>query len=388
MATGGKQGDGEPRESVIDAAAPEQPTAAVEQPAVEELLALYQQHFGSYKIWLSHIREILESAPEPTRRKIHSIRTRLKDSDHLREKIARKRGEGRIITRDNLFEEIRDLAGVRVITLYRWDFAEIHALITEHGAAWWEVVGKSEAYCAYQDDAERFREIGLEPKVRADKPYTSIHYSVSPRGKRSPACEIQVRGLHLEGWGEVDHELRYPSRSPGELAEDVLVALHQAAAVTDWLAHVARRADEMHQRLESERREKEELLTKLQSLSSQLDQAGAAKNQADALVKQLRAQLAAAAPYQGVTSTTFSVPTTQGWLGLGREKCQVCGRDSSSSFLPTLKRCGLCQRLFCIVCAGNSRSGFFSGASFASSLGDMARETKNARCKECSDRDL
>jgi ppGpp synthetase/RelA/SpoT-type nucleotidyltranferase len=66
---------------------------------------------------------------------VHSVRHRLKDIDHILEKIERKnkadyqkipeerRGE---INKDNFFERVTDLAGVRVLHLHLDQFKTIH----------------------------------------------------------------------------------------------------------------------------------------------------------------------------------------------------------------------------------------------------------------------
>jgi putative GTP pyrophosphokinase len=43
--------------------------------------------------------------------------------------------------------------------------------------------------------------------------YTSVHYVIAPNRKTGLTCEIQVRTLAEELWGEVDHTLNYPLKS-------------------------------------------------------------------------------------------------------------------------------------------------------------------------------
>lgn len=52
--------------------------------------------------------------------------------------------------------------------------------------------------------------MGLEVHVK-DSFYTSVHYLVRPRPDSPHCCEIQVRTLFEEIWGEVDHTLNYPT---------------------------------------------------------------------------------------------------------------------------------------------------------------------------------
>jgi putative GTP pyrophosphokinase len=59
---------------------------------------------------------------------VHSVKWRIKDPEHLKDKLVRKlkdakaAGRALSITRDNLFSKINDLAGLRILicTLVKW----------------------------------------------------------------------------------------------------------------------------------------------------------------------------------------------------------------------------------------------------------------------------
>lgn len=57
---------------------------------------------------------------------IHSIKSRIKDPEHLRDKLQRKIQCGRKITIDNFREQVTDLIGVRILYLYQDQFETIH----------------------------------------------------------------------------------------------------------------------------------------------------------------------------------------------------------------------------------------------------------------------
>ena len=57
---------------------------------------------------------------------IHSIKSRVKDAEHLRDKIQRKIQDGREITISNFRKEVTDLIGVRILYLYQDQFGTIH----------------------------------------------------------------------------------------------------------------------------------------------------------------------------------------------------------------------------------------------------------------------
>ena len=41
----------------------------------------------------------------------------------------------------------------------------------------------------------------------------SVHYVVQPNSRTELTCEIQVRTLMEEVWGEVDHQINYPVKA-------------------------------------------------------------------------------------------------------------------------------------------------------------------------------
>ena len=52
--------------------------------------------------------------------------------------------------------------------------------------------------------------MGIKTEVK-DTYYTSVHYVVKPNNAKSDVtCEIQVRTLFEEIWGEIDHTINYP----------------------------------------------------------------------------------------------------------------------------------------------------------------------------------
>jgi putative GTP pyrophosphokinase len=54
-----------------------------------------------------------------------------------------------------------------------------------------------------------FEGIGIRAEVNP-RLYSSVHYVVKARSKKDVTCEIQVRTLADEIWGEVDHKINYP----------------------------------------------------------------------------------------------------------------------------------------------------------------------------------
>lgn len=40
--------------------------------------------------------------------------------------------------------------------------------------------------------------------------YTSVHYVIGSGTRTAMTCEVQVRALMEEAWGEIDHSINYP----------------------------------------------------------------------------------------------------------------------------------------------------------------------------------
>lgn len=143
---------------------------------------------------------------------VHSVKSRLKDVDHLREKVQRKWVDG-AVTPENLFSRITDLAGVRVIHLYSRQFTEIHRAIEQHiQQGYWHLFEPPVAYSWDPEATAYFQSLNLRAMTR-ESYYTSIHYVVKPQASADLSCEIQIRTLFEEAWGEIDHALNYPTET-------------------------------------------------------------------------------------------------------------------------------------------------------------------------------
>ncbi|UFH54700.1 RelA/SpoT domain-containing protein [Spirosoma sp. KNUC1025] len=166
--------------------------------------------------------------------KVHSVRFRIKDSEHLIEKIIRKRieKEDRVIGIENYISEITDLVGLRAIHLFKEDWESIHDMISNT----WDLKETVKAYLREGDsDAYRkaFEEKGL--KVEDHKyGYRSIHYITKTKPAKSEFfAEIQVRTIFEEGWSEIDHTVRYPYEIDNFLYKEFLMILNRLAGSAD-----------------------------------------------------------------------------------------------------------------------------------------------------------
>lgn len=143
---------------------------------------------------------------------IHSVKSRMKNPRHLRDKIQRKGNDKREINESNLFVEINDLIGVRVLYLYQDQFKVIHDEILKKVIENkdWRFAEQPKAYTWDPETMKYFESLGIRTEVR-DTYYTSVHYVIKPNNELSNiTCEIQVRTLFEEIWGEIDHTINYP----------------------------------------------------------------------------------------------------------------------------------------------------------------------------------
>lgn len=167
---------------------------------------------------------------------IYTVKSRLKDVEHLKDKIERKWDENDPFTSENIFERVTDLAGVRVLHLYQDQFSHLHNIIKKQlDRGDWFLRESPVAYSWDPESSNFFKEFGLEPKIK-DSYYTSIHYVVKPREDSEICCEIQVRTLFEEIWGEIDHTINYPHPTQKKSCKEQLRVLSKLVSTGTRLA--------------------------------------------------------------------------------------------------------------------------------------------------------
>jgi len=156
---------------------------------------------------------------------IHFIKYRLKDPHHLREKLIRKAMKGDVIDKSRLFGRITDLAGIRIIHLHTSQMEAMHkailAILEEQQL---RLVEKPSANCWDVEYESIFESFGIAPRRRGSM-YTTVHYVIRANQKTKVTCELQVRTLMDEVWGEVSHRVNYPAESSSSSCQDQLKVL-------------------------------------------------------------------------------------------------------------------------------------------------------------------
>ena len=191
-----------------------------------------------YEKIIPHLNESAEFLAKVLQKcsQVHSVRWRVKNPEHLLEKIIRKRASGSKkyleISEYNYFEIVTDLVGVRVLHLFKYEWLDIQSYILDC----WEPLEKVKAYIREGDEGgivDSYIENGcnVEPHLSG---YRSIHYIISTQlTLKKVLSEIQVRTIFEEGWSEIDHKIRYPNFSDNKLISYFLTIFNRMAGSAD-----------------------------------------------------------------------------------------------------------------------------------------------------------
>jgi ppGpp synthetase/RelA/SpoT-type nucleotidyltranferase len=166
---------------------------------------------------------------------IHSTKFREKDPERLRDKLRRKALEALDAKKEfkidagNLFANIDDLAGVRLLHIYREQLREIDPLIQEILAFHkYKFREKPKAYTWDIENREFYSNLGFRVETNPSF-YTSVHYIVEPHWRKW-GCELQVRTLAEELWGEVSHRVNYPHPTESVACGEQIAVLARVAS--------------------------------------------------------------------------------------------------------------------------------------------------------------
>lgn len=226
--------------------------------------------------------EILSYLNKELGDKVHSIRGRVKEPDHLIEKIVRnvngkpdKYGE---LGLGNYNKIITDLIGIRVIILDKRQWRAVHDVLLNifRDEPDRYVKHPKDIETLYDQYLDEFQEKDLDKAYHAEKPvvyitseddreiykddslnidnskshYRSIHYIIR-YGKIY--FEIQVRTLFEEGWLEFDHQIKYPyDRNNRKKQEYANILSNLAVAADNLISFYDEKSFEMAERKEEQ----------------------------------------------------------------------------------------------------------------------------------------
>jgi len=166
------------------------------------------KYHSSEPVWRrleGEVKFTLDTALRGASIKTHSLVSRVKSLESIREKAARKNS-------DNPIDSLEDLVGVRVVCLLRSDIARIGKIVRN----------------LFDVITEDNKLDGTEVEVFG---YQSVHFIAQlpdscsgPRydGLHNLKFELQLRSLAMDAWASLSHYLDYKSESdvPRELRKD------------------------------------------------------------------------------------------------------------------------------------------------------------------------
>ncbi|MBI3712902.1 MAG: addiction module component [Burkholderiales bacterium] len=169
---------------------------------------------------------------------VHSVRSRVKDPEHLISKIIRRRAEGvkkyEAININNYSDIVTDLIGVRALHLFKNDCFDIdQALRPIFKVDQYEKPTVNYRKGDNPEYLERFPSENFGKKEQTAG-YRSLHYILGVQILDSTRIvELQVRTIFEEGWSEIDHKVRYPNFSNGALVDYYLTIFNRLAGSAD-----------------------------------------------------------------------------------------------------------------------------------------------------------
>ncbi|MGL5380129.1 RelA/SpoT domain-containing protein [Clostridium sp.] len=209
---------------------------------LKDIYENYICYKNTYENQANFIANILRSHSE-----VHSVKSRIKDPERLIEKVVRKTedrknkyGDDFQFNVDNYKDEINDLIGIRVIHIFKDQWKNIHDFIIKT----WNVV-EITANVRDGDNTKVFNDLGIEVRSRKSG-YRSVHYLVqlSFTQEYTTIAEIQVRTIFEEGYGEIDHRLRYSHSKIPMILESNLLLFNRIAGSADEMASLINKLSE------------------------------------------------------------------------------------------------------------------------------------------------
>lgn len=216
----------------------------------------YKEMMMEYSCAIKEIRtklEVLDTefAIRFSRNPISSIQTRLKSQTSILEKLSRK---NITVTRENVENELNDIAGLRVICAYIDDIYRIADAL------------------AKQDDIEilRVKDYIKNPKENG---YRSLHLIVAvpvflSETKKIIKAEVQIRTIAMDFWASLEHGIKYKQHI--SQAADIIAQLKECA---DTIAETDQKMLQIRMQMDDIKEEKsgmEMLFEKMKRFDKQL----------------------------------------------------------------------------------------------------------------------
>lgn len=225
---------------------------------------------------------------------VHSVRWRVKDTEHLLEKIVRKcvgrEAKYLGISVENYHKVVTDLVGIRALHLFKKDCVPIDAAVRSI----WSLAEKPIFYIRRGDEKPEgiFPEEEFEFKEHP-KGYRSIHYVIQSQPiKKEVFAELQVRTIFEEGWSEIDHKIRYPNFSNNELVSYFLTIFNRLAGSSDEMGSFVKELTSSLQVTDRQRldavRERDQTLLQMDETLRELEEVKKQDQSSQDIIKRLK----------------------------------------------------------------------------------------------------
>lgn len=268
--------------------------AAIEWKNLQEIAEDHENQLESLRDSAEFFARVIQRFPG-----VHSVRWRIKDKEHLLEKIVRKRADGNKkydeINSTNYFEIVTDLIGLRALHLFKEECFAIDQDLRNT----WTTTEKPTAYVREGDPEDmtaRFQEGDFEVK-KHPAGYRSVHYVCTTKPlRRQVFAEIQVRTIFEEGWSEIDHRVRYPNFSDDKLVSYFLTIFNRMAGSADEMGTFVQELTDARRSFNTElhdaNRQKEEALSKVEETLAKLEEKEVQGAEASMEISTLRQEVA------------------------------------------------------------------------------------------------
>ncbi|MFF7874286.1 hypothetical protein ACIRQT_13485 [Streptomyces californicus] len=187
---------------------------------IEQFIDRYTKEYDFYSRAGHLVAQILENDLRSSGVRC-IVSHRAKDIERLRDKCIQRDSETKYESVDHIFEDIVDLAGVRVALYFPKEQEQVDKAITRLFDQW--------------DTKRTFPGAGKATPKRRFSGYSAVHYRVQPKerfigdaDKRylKARVEIQVASVLMHAWSEVQHDLAYKQMA-GDLSGEEHAILDQ-----------------------------------------------------------------------------------------------------------------------------------------------------------------
>ncbi|WP_318495350.1 RelA/SpoT domain-containing protein [Photobacterium leiognathi] len=207
----------------------------------ESAIAVVQSKVHEYKIFAERILSYINHNPV-LRDNVHSHKYRVKDLTHLDAKISRKNEElqekgEELISSENILKKVTDISGIRILHLHQGQLEHIHRTFQEYvenGDIF--LYEQPKAYTWDPEYGELFSSLGMDVRQK-DSFYTSVHYVFKASENSDVTCEVQVRTLFEEVWGELDHTVNYPTETDSLAIKEQLKVFARIVGAGTRMSH-------------------------------------------------------------------------------------------------------------------------------------------------------